>query len=103
MASGGDNLVLVEGASRVVGAVDLDALVAYVEGLAPPFSTAIKGRTAESEPDATRKPLVVWTSGGREKAPSRHPQRLASVAPALGAAKTVVQRRRLGPAGTRRY
>jgi 5'-nucleotidase len=45
MAAGGDNfLVLVQGTNRVVGAVDLDALVAYVEGLAQPFSAAIEGR-----------------------------------------------------------
>jgi 5'-nucleotidase len=45
MASGGDNFfVLVQGTNRVVGAVDLDALVAYVEGLAQPFSAAIEGR-----------------------------------------------------------
>jgi 2',3'-cyclic-nucleotide 2'-phosphodiesterase (5'-nucleotidase family) len=45
MASGGDTfLVLVQGTSRVVGVVDLDALVTYVEGLAQPFTAAIEGR-----------------------------------------------------------
>lgn len=45
MAGGGDNfLVLRDGTNRVVGPVDLDALVAYIEGLTQPFSAAIEGR-----------------------------------------------------------
>jgi 5'-nucleotidase len=45
MAAGGDNfLVLRDGTNRVVGPVDLDALVAYVESLQQPFSAAIEGR-----------------------------------------------------------
>jgi 5'-nucleotidase len=45
IAAGGDNfLVLVEGTNRVVGQVDLDALVEYVESLPQPFSAAIEGR-----------------------------------------------------------
>lgn len=45
MAAGGDNFVVLrDGANRVVGPVDLDALVAYIEGLAQPFSAAIEGR-----------------------------------------------------------
>jgi 5'-nucleotidase len=45
MASGGDNfLVLPQGVNRVVGAVDLDALVQYVGSLQQPFSASIEGR-----------------------------------------------------------
>jgi 5'-nucleotidase len=45
MAGGGDNfLVLPSGTNRVVGAVDLDALVEYVESLAQPFTAQIEGR-----------------------------------------------------------
>jgi 5'-nucleotidase len=45
IAAGGDNfLVLVQGTNRVVGLVDLDALVEYVESLPQPFSAAIEGR-----------------------------------------------------------
>jgi 5'-nucleotidase len=45
MASGGDNfLVLTSGTNRVVGAVDLDALVEYVESLPQPFTAQIEGR-----------------------------------------------------------
>jgi 5'-nucleotidase len=45
MASGGDGfIVLREGTNRVVGPVDLDALVTYVGSLAQPFSAAIEGR-----------------------------------------------------------
>jgi 5'-nucleotidase len=45
IASGGDNfLVLTEGTNRVVGPVDLDALVTYVQALPQPFSAAIEGR-----------------------------------------------------------
>ncbi len=45
LASGGDNfVVLTEGTNRVVGPVDLDALVAYIEGLSQPFNAAIEGR-----------------------------------------------------------
>ena len=45
MASGGDNfVVLPSGTNRVVGPVDLDALVNYIGGLAQPFSAQIEGR-----------------------------------------------------------
>lgn len=45
LATGGDGFVILSsGTNRVVGAVDLDALVAYIEGLAQPFSAAIEGR-----------------------------------------------------------
>jgi 5'-nucleotidase len=45
MAGGGDNfLVLPSGTNRVVGAVDLDALVDYVESLPQPFTAQIEGR-----------------------------------------------------------
>ena len=45
MASGGDNfLVLPSGTNRVVGAVDLDALVDYVGSLQQPFTAQIEGR-----------------------------------------------------------
>jgi 5'-nucleotidase len=49
MASGGDGfLVLVEGTNRVIGAVDLDALVEHVESLPQPFSAGIEGRIVRS-------------------------------------------------------
>lgn len=45
MAAGGDNfVVLPSGVNRVIGPVDLDALVTYVQGLAQPFSIAIDAR-----------------------------------------------------------
>ncbi|HEY0685124.1 MAG TPA: bifunctional metallophosphatase/5'-nucleotidase [Steroidobacter sp.] len=45
IAAGGDNfLVLPSGTNRVVGPVDLDALVEYVESLPQPFDAAIEGR-----------------------------------------------------------
>lgn len=45
LADGGDNfLVLREGVNRVGGAVDLDALIAYIQSLAQPFASAIEGR-----------------------------------------------------------
>jgi 5'-nucleotidase len=45
MASGGDNFtVLPSGTNRVVGPVDLDALVQYVAALNQPFSAQIEGR-----------------------------------------------------------
>ena len=45
MASGGDNfVVLVEGTDRVVGPVDLEALVDYVTALPQPFSVSIEDR-----------------------------------------------------------
>jgi 5'-nucleotidase len=45
MASGGDNfLVLPSGTNRVVGPVDLDALVEYIGTLAQPFTAQIEGR-----------------------------------------------------------
>lgn len=45
IAAGGDNfVVLKEGTNRVVGPVDLDALVAHVKSLPQPFSAVIEGR-----------------------------------------------------------
>ena len=45
LAGGGDNFtVLNEGKNRVVGPVDLDALVDYIEALPQPFSGSIEGR-----------------------------------------------------------
>lgn len=45
MAGGGDNFsVLTEGTDRVIGPVDLDALIDYVESLPQPFNAAIEGR-----------------------------------------------------------
>jgi 5'-nucleotidase len=45
MAAGGDNFtILTQGTNRVVGPVDLDALVQYVGSLAQPFSATIEGR-----------------------------------------------------------
>jgi len=45
IAGGGDNFtVLTAGTHRVVGPVDLDALVVYVETHAQPFSAVIEGR-----------------------------------------------------------
>jgi 5'-nucleotidase len=45
IAAGGDNFtVLRDGADRVVGPVDLDALVQYVGGLAQPVRAAVEGR-----------------------------------------------------------
>jgi 5'-nucleotidase len=45
MASGGDNFfVLTEGTNRVVGPVDLDALVEYIEALPQPFTAVPEGR-----------------------------------------------------------
>jgi 5'-nucleotidase len=45
MAAGGDGfLVLPQGTNRVVGPVDLDGLVEYVESLPQPFSVAVEGR-----------------------------------------------------------
>jgi 5'-nucleotidase len=45
LAGGGDNFtVLTEGKNRVVGPVDLDALVDYIEALPQPFSGSIEGR-----------------------------------------------------------
>lgn len=47
MAGGGDNFtVFTQGTDRVVGPTDLDALVAYVQGLSQPFGAAIEGRIA---------------------------------------------------------
>ncbi len=49
IAAGGDNfLVLVEGTNRVIGPVDLDALVEHIEALPQPFSAAIEGRIVRS-------------------------------------------------------
>jgi len=45
IASGGDNFsVLTEGTNKVVGAVDIDALVNYIGSLIQPFSASIEGR-----------------------------------------------------------
>jgi 5'-nucleotidase len=45
IAAGGDNFsVLVEGTNRVIGQVDLDALVNYVESLPQPIQAGIEGR-----------------------------------------------------------
>lgn len=45
MAGGGDNFsVLTQGTDRVIGPVDLDALIDYIESLPQPFSAAIEGR-----------------------------------------------------------
>nr|WP_298722241.1 bifunctional metallophosphatase/5'-nucleotidase [uncultured Steroidobacter sp.] len=49
MAAGGDGfVVLPQGTNRVVGPVDLDALVEYVESLPQPFTVAIEGRIVRS-------------------------------------------------------
>jgi 5'-nucleotidase len=45
MAGGGDNFsVLTEGTDRVIGRVDLDALIAHIESLPQPFDAALEGR-----------------------------------------------------------
>jgi len=45
IAAGGDNFsTLTEGTNRVIGPVDLDALVAHIESLPQPFTAAIAGR-----------------------------------------------------------
>lgn len=45
MAAGGDNFtVLPEGVNRVVGPVDLDALVDFMDGLPQPFTYGVQGR-----------------------------------------------------------
>ena len=45
IAAGGDNFfVLVQGTNRVVGPVDLDALVEHVQSLPQPFTATIEGR-----------------------------------------------------------
>ncbi|HAN53438.1 MAG TPA: bifunctional metallophosphatase/5'-nucleotidase, partial [Pseudomonas sp.] len=45
LAGGGDNFtILNEGQNRVVGPVDLDALVGYIEALPQPFSASVEGR-----------------------------------------------------------
>lgn len=50
MAGGGDSFsVLTEGADRVTGPVDVDALVEYVEQLPRPFSAGTEGRIARVE------------------------------------------------------
>ncbi|MBQ0721510.1 MAG: bifunctional metallophosphatase/5'-nucleotidase [Gammaproteobacteria bacterium] len=50
IAGGGDNFsVLSEGTHRVIGAVDLDALVAYIETIEQPFNTQIEGRIQRSD------------------------------------------------------
>ena len=55
MASGGDNfLVLPSGTNRVVGAVDLDALVDYVGSLAAAVQRNDRGTDQETELRAPR-------------------------------------------------
>jgi 5'-nucleotidase len=45
MAAGGDNFtVLPQGQNQIGGPLDLDALIAYIQGLPQPFSAAIEGR-----------------------------------------------------------
>ncbi len=45
IAAGGDNFVVLrDGTNRVVGPVDLAALIAYIQGLAQPFTASIEGR-----------------------------------------------------------
>lgn len=45
MAAGGDNFtVLLQGRNQVGGPLDLDALIAYIQSLAQPFSAALEGR-----------------------------------------------------------
>jgi len=45
MAAGGDNYsVLTEGVNRVIGPVDLDALIDYIGALPQPFTAAVEGR-----------------------------------------------------------
>ncbi|MBI2783494.1 MAG: bifunctional metallophosphatase/5'-nucleotidase [Gammaproteobacteria bacterium] len=49
MASGGDNFtVLTQGTDRVIGPVDLDALVEHIASLAEPFSATIEGRITKA-------------------------------------------------------
>ena len=46
IAAGGDNFTLfTQGVNVVGGAIDLDALIQFVGGLAQPFSAAVEGRT----------------------------------------------------------
>lgn len=45
LASGGDRFTLLtEGTNRVIGPVDLDALITYVKQQPQPFSAAVEGR-----------------------------------------------------------
>lgn len=45
MAAGGDNYtVLPGGTNRIIGSVDLDALISYIQSLPQPFNYAIQGR-----------------------------------------------------------
>lgn len=49
IAAGGDNFtVLTEGTDRVVGPVDLDALIEYIRQLPQPFSATIEGRIQQA-------------------------------------------------------
>jgi 5'-nucleotidase len=51
IAAGGDNFtVFTQGNGNVGGPVDLDALIAYLEGLPQPFNAAIEGRIVLSIP-----------------------------------------------------
>jgi 5'-nucleotidase len=48
LAGGGDNFsVLTEGSDQVIGPIDLDALIEYIQGLEQPFSASIEGRIVE--------------------------------------------------------
>lgn len=50
LAGGGDNFTLLtEGTNRVVGPVDLDALVDYIESLAQPFTATVEGRIQRTD------------------------------------------------------
>lgn len=45
LAGGGDNFsVLTQGTERVIGPIDLDALIAHIESLPQPFGAAVEGR-----------------------------------------------------------
>jgi 5'-nucleotidase len=52
LADGGDGFsVLLEGVDRVVGPVDLDALVEYLEQASQPFNAAVEGRIRTRDAD----------------------------------------------------
>lgn len=54
MAAGGDNFVVLPlGTNRVGGPIDLDALIAYVQGQVQPFSATIEGRVVRLTPLST--------------------------------------------------
>ena len=57
LAGGGDGFtVLRDGTNRVVGPVDLDALVEYIEGLPTPFTSQIEGRIELHHLGQTQEP-----------------------------------------------